>query len=65
MFIGLYSVNGRVRHFGIHKKGNYYGFLTEEEFPSIESAIANYSIAGFLTGENILVQLTNQLIPDK
>ena len=65
VFIGLYRVNGRVCHFAIYKKGNYYGFLTDERFPSIESAIAYYSRTGFQTGENIPVKLTNQLIPDK
>ena len=65
MFIGLYSVNGRVRHFPIYKKGNYYGLLTDERFLSIESVIAHYSRIGFVTEENIPVKLTNQLIPDK
>ena len=60
-----YSVNGRVLHFPIYKKGNYYGPLDNERFPSIESAIAHYSKTGFLTEENILVKLKNQLIPDK
>ena len=65
VFIGLYSVNGRVRHFAIYKKGNYYGPLTNEQFLSIESLVVNCSRQGFLTEENIPVKLTNQLIPDK
>ena len=66
MFIGLYSVNGRVLHFSIYKKGNYYGPLTNERFPSIESLIADCSIAGFVTEANVpAVKLTSQLIPDK
>ena len=65
VFIGLYSFNGRVDQFGIYKKGNYYGSLTNERFTSIESVIAHYSRTGLPTEENILVELTNQLIPDK
>ena len=65
MFIGLYRVNGRVHHFTIYKKGNYYELCTNEKFTSIESVIAHYSRTGFLTEENIPVILTNQLIPDK
>ena len=61
VFIELYSVNGRVNHFPIYKKGNYY----DEQFPSIESAISHYSRTGFLSEDNINVKLTNQLIPDK
>ena len=65
LFIGLYSVNGRVRHFIIYKKGNYYGPLNNERFPSIESVIAHYSRTGFKTADKILVKLTYPLIPDK
>ena len=65
MLFGLYSVNGRVLHFTIYKKGNYYGPLTYERHPSIESLIANCSRTGFMTRENIPVKLTNRLIPDK
>ena len=65
MIIGLYSVNGRVVHFAIYKKGKYYGPLTNERLPSIESVIAYYSRTGFLTEASIQVELTNQLIPDK
>ena len=61
----IYSVNGRVEHFAIYKKGNYYGPLTNEVFPSIESLIAHSSITGFVTKAYIPVKLTNQLIPDK
>ena len=63
--IGLYSANGKVLHFAIYKKGNYYGPLTDERYPSVESMIADYSRTGFKTKENISVNLTNQLIPDK
>ena len=65
LFIGLYSVNGRVRHFIIYKKGNYYGSLADERYSSIESLIAHHSRAGLPTEENRLIKLTNQLIPDK
>ena len=65
MFIGLYSVNGRVQRFGIYKNGNYYELLADEQFLSIESVIAYYSRKGFFMEEKIPVKLTNQLIPDK
>ena len=65
VFIGLYSVNGRFHHFAIYKKGNYYGFLTDERFPSIESMVAHYSRTGFSTTDNISVRLISQHIPDK
>ena len=61
----LYSVDGRVIHLAIYKKGNYCGPLTNERFPSIDSVIAHYSRTGFITEENIPVKLTIQLIPDK
>ena len=64
MFIGLCSVNGRVHHFAIYKKGNYYEFLTDEQFPSIESMIAYYSKTGFTTKKKMPVKLAHQLIPD-
>ena len=65
VFIGLYSVNGRVLHFSIYKKGNSFGFFTDVRFPSIESMIAYYSRTGFKTADKIPVKLKNQLIPDK
>ena len=65
MFIGICSVNGRVLHFPIYKKGNYYGLLADKQFLSIESVIAHYSRTGFVTGKKIPVALTNRLIPDK
>ena len=65
MFFGLFRVNGKVHHFGICKKGNYYELVADEGFPSIESLIAFYSRTGFLTEEKITVKLTSQLIPDK
>ena len=66
VFIGLlYSANGRLLQFSIYKKGNYYGPLTDERYPSVESMIAVYSRTEFVTEDNITVKLTNQLIPDK
>ena len=65
MIIGLHSVNGRVVHFAIYKKGKYYGPLTNERFLSIESVKAYYLRTKFLTEASIPVELTNQLIPDK
>ena len=65
MFNGLYSVNGRILHFPIYKKGIYYELVTDERFLSIESIIAHYSRTEFVTREMIPVKLTNQIIPDK
>ena len=65
VFIGLYSVNGKVIHSAIYKRGNYYELVADERFLSIESMIAYYSRTRLMTEGNIPVKLTNQLIPDK
>ena len=65
VFIGLYSVNGKVRHFPIYKKGKCYEFRADKRFLLIESMIAYYARTGFLTVDRIPVKLTNQIIPDK
>ena len=65
VFIGLHSVNGKILHFSIFKKGQLYITLNNEEFSSIEHMIGHYSRVGFLTGERMHVKLTNQLFPDK
>ena len=59
-----YSINGRVSHLPIFKKGNYYGPLSNVRYSSIESLIAYHSRTGILTRGN-LMKLTNQFIPDK
>ena len=65
MFIGLYSVNGRIRHFPIYKMENYYKLVADQRFLSIERMISFYSRTELVTKEKIPVKLTNQLIPDK
>ena len=62
----LYSVNGRVEHVSIYKRGHYYGFLNNEKFTSVEHFVADLSRTGFTIGkETTSVTLTNQLFPDK
>ena len=66
----LYSVNGRVENVPIYKRGNYYGFLNNEDYTSVELFVADLSRAGFTIGFTIdegstLVTLTNRLFPDK
>ena len=65
IFIGLHSVEGKILHFAIYKRGKFFVTLNNEEFSSIEHMIGYYSRIGFQTGEGILVKLTDQLIPDK
>ena len=62
----LYSVNGRVEHVAIYKRGQYYGFLDYEKYTSVEHCVAVLSRTGFtLTKGTTSVTLTNQLFPDK
>ena len=62
----LYSVNGRVRHVGIYKRGHYYGFLNNEKLTSVEQCVEVYSRTGFTLDEGTtIVTLTNRLFPDK
>ena len=62
----LYSVNGRVEHASIYKRGHYYGSLNNEEYTSVEHCVADFSRTGFtLNNGTTPVTLTNQLFPDK
>ena len=62
----LYSVNGRVEHVPIYKRGHYYGLLNNEKCTSVEHFVADLSRTGFTMYERTtLVTLTNQLFPDK
>ena len=63
----LYSVNGRVEHVPVFKKGRYYGFLNDDySYTSVEHCVANLSRRGFTTYEGTtLVTLTNRLFSDK
>ena len=63
----LYSVNGRVEHVPIYKKGHYYGFLNDDDnYTSVEHCVSVYSRTGFTLDEGTTsVTLTNRLFPDK
>ena len=62
----LYSVNGRVEHVPIYKRGHYYGFLYDEKYTSVEHYVAVISRRGFILNERTTsVTLTNRLFPDK
>ena len=62
----LYSVNGRVEHVPIYKRGYYYGPLNNEEYTSVEHCVAFLSRSGFTIDEGTTsVILSNQLFPDK
>ena len=62
----LYSVNGRVRHVSIYKRGHYYGFLNDEDCTSVEHCVADLSRTGFNIDKGTTsVTLTNRLFPDK
>ena len=62
----LYSVNGRVRHVPIYKRGHYYGSLNNEKYTSVEHCVAEISRTGFAADEGTTsVTLTNRLFPDK
>ena len=62
----LYSVNGRVEHVPIYKKGHYYGSLNNEKYTSVEQKVAELSRRGFTVHKGTaLVTLTNRLFPDK
>ena len=58
----LYSVNGRVKHVTIFKRGHYYGFLDNENSTSVEKFVAELSRTGFtLTEGTTSVTLTNTI----
>ena len=62
----LYSVNGRVEHVPIYKRGHYYGVLNNENCTSVEQKVADLSRVGFTMYEGTTsVTLTNRLFPDK
>ena len=62
----LYSVNGRVEHLAIYKRGHYYGPLNNEKFTSVEHFVAVLSRTGFTVAKGTTsVTLTNRLFPDK
>ena len=62
----LYSVNGRVEHVSIYKRGHYYGSLNNENYTSVEHFVAVLSRTGFSLDEGATsVTLTNRLFPDK
>ena len=62
----LHSVNGRVEHVTIYKRGHYYGLLNNEKYTSVEHFVAVLSRTGFTVGKGTTsVTLTNRLFPDK
>ena len=62
----LYSVNGRVKHVSIYKRGHLYGFLNHENYTSVDHFVAVLSRTGFgLDLGTTPVTLTNRLFPDK
>ena len=62
----LYSVNGRVEHVAIYKRGHYYGSLNNENYTSVEHFVAVLSRTGFAINKGATsVTLTNRLFPDK
>ena len=62
----LYSVNGRVRHVPIYKRGHYCGSLNNEKYTSVDQKVAQLSRTGFAFDEGTtLITLTNRLFPDK
>ena len=62
----LYSVNGRVEHIAINKRGLHYGSLYNEKYTSVEQYVAVLSRTEFtVTKAARSVTLTNRLFPDK
>ena len=61
----LYSINGRVEHVGIYKRGHYYGSLNNEKYTSVEQFVAVRLRTGIRFADNTSVTLTNRLFPDK
>ena len=60
------SVNGRIEHVAIYKRGHYYGFLNNEVFTSVDKFVTELSRRGLSMNEaGISVALTNRLFPDK
>ena len=54
----LYSVNGRVEHVPIYKRGHYYGLLNNEECMSVEHFVADLSRTGFTMYERTTLSYT-------
>ena len=67
MFIFLYtcSVNGKIEHVPIYKRGHYYGILGKEKYTSVEQFVAVRSRTGIRFSDNTSVTLTNRLLPDE
>ena len=62
----LYSVNGRVEHVPIYKRGHFYGSLNDEKYTSVEQKVVALVRTGFALYEGTTsVTLTNPLFPDK
>ena len=62
----LHSVNGRVEHLAIYKRGQNYGPLNDEIFKSVKQCVAVLSRTGLIVNDGAtFVTLTNQLFPDK
>ena len=60
------SVNGRIEHVLIYKRGHFYGFLDNEVFTSVDKFVAELSRRGLSIDEaGTPVALTNRLFPDK
>ena len=66
LVLHFYSVNGRVEHVPIYKRGHCYGSLNNEIFTSVDHCVAVLSRTGFTIFEaKTSVTLTNRLFPDK
>ena len=65
MVTGFFSVNGRIVHVPIYKRGHYYGSLNNEKGTSVEHCVAVALRTGFYFDEETAVTLTNRLFPDK
>lgn len=60
----FYSINGKIFHLPIYKKGELYGPLNREVCDSIEHTILLFRMMGIDVADTH-VQLTNQPFPDK
>ena len=62
----FYSVNGKIKHISIYKRGHYYGSLNYEKYTSVEHFVAVRSRKGVTFHKGTAsVSLTNRLFPDK
>ena len=62
----FYSVNGRMEHLPIFKRGHYYGSLSNEKYITVEHIVTDLSRTGLnMFKGTISVTLTNRLLPDK